>query len=513
MAEERNGSPTDGRRSSPLWYKIFGTFWVALDPKKLLLAAAGIFAMWLGWFCLSWLFMEIRHKPQRDEFTAERFQKTDITPEEAKRRADEAYFIADQRYQFMSSLAGKDPDGYFRVAPWDEYRGPNPVLMVARHLRVGGDTTTSREARFFDWILSPQAKFLVEPLAKLLSPMMCLFSPHADGWAWVYLILIAVWAAAVWAFFGGAITRIAVVQLSGQGSVTLMESLRFVASRYLHYFAAPLVPLLFVAGLTILSIILFGLIHLIPWIGELYDIIVWPFTFLIGLAMAFILVGLVGFPLMYPTISAEGSDAFDALSRAYNYVYQSPWYYAWTSLVAVLYGCLVVFVVVFMGSLVMYLTKWSVSQTPGTEYFMSRRVDHLYIHAPKSFGWRELLVSVPDLKPEASKAAHDEYMKENVSTVNPFASYLIAIWTTLAFMFVIGFGYSYFYTAGTMLYLLMRRHVDESELDEVYLEHEEPEEPMMPPAPAPTSTPPGVTMVEPPGLRQPTAPSSESPPA
>ena len=59
--------------------------------------------------------------------------------------------------------------------------------------------------------------------------------------------------------------------------------------------------------------------------------------------MAVFLVGLVGYPLMYTTISAEGdqSDTFDALSRSINYVYQSPWHYIWYWIVAVVYGAAV----------------------------------------------------------------------------------------------------------------------------------------------------------------------------
>ena len=37
----------------------------------------------------------------------------------------------------------------------------------------------------------------------------------------------------------------------------------------------------------------------------------WPLVILVGLIMAVVLVGLVGWPLMYSTISAEGSDSFD----------------------------------------------------------------------------------------------------------------------------------------------------------------------------------------------------------
>jgi hypothetical protein len=68
---------------------------------------------------------------------------------------------------------------------------------------------------------------------------------------------------------------------------------------------------------------------------------------------------------------------------------------------------------------------------------------------------------------------------------------------------VIGFAYSYFFSQGTMIYLLLRRKVDETEMDEVYLEEEEPDEALLPPS-APASAPPSgqpLQMVEAPALR------------
>src|SRR5438034_1865064 len=99
---------------------------------------------------------------------------------------------------------------------------------------------------------------------------------------------------------------------------------------------------------------------------------------------------------MYSTINTEGSDTFDALSRSYNYVFQSPWNYIWYSLVAILYGAVLVFFVVFMGSLVVYLTKWSLSQTPLTETtFPTRRIDNPFEYAPTSLHRHDLLVTNP----------------------------------------------------------------------------------------------------------------------
>src|SRR5262249_23215393 len=105
-------------------------------------------------------------------------------------------------------------------------------------------------------------------------------------------------------------------------------------------------------------------------------------------------VGLVGYPMMYPTLGAEGSDTLDALSRSYNYVYQAPWRYIWYSFLMIVYGAVVVFFVGFFGSLTVYLGKWGISQTPliGPRY-ANRSPESLFIYTPTSYGWRELLVT------------------------------------------------------------------------------------------------------------------------
>jgi hypothetical protein len=107
---------------------------------------------------------------------------------------------------------------------------------------------------------------------------------------------------------------------------------------------------------------------------------------------------------------------------------------------------------------------------------------------------------------------------------------------TLVFLMMIGFGYSYFWTAASQIYLLMRKRVDETEMDEVYVEEEMPELPPMgnigpgsTPTPTPTPTGPMSTPVDAPTLRQPevtfgtpsappatapsTAPPGDTPPA
>src|SRR5947209_18035985 len=59
MAEEQVGARKDTPRELPSWMKLFTAFKVALDPKKLLLAAAGILVMSFGWWLFSALYFSL----------------------------------------------------------------------------------------------------------------------------------------------------------------------------------------------------------------------------------------------------------------------------------------------------------------------------------------------------------------------------------------------------------------------------------------------------------------------
>jgi len=680
MVEEQVGLRSNQPRELPLWTKLFGGFKVALDPKKLLLAAAGILVMSAGWFVLSVAFYALSgNKPEWsdykgnlanysgdteqekldnawrafkqarhswnltyamaapvpsdfsnsarqgviyfDEFDAwdtyEQFDKIQdelhrldksveiagaanpklvvkgkdgpdvfiklpdgdpgvkldtlsksgkltakdivVTPgkdgklsvagvevtlvnpadldkiqkylagaktmdqvrKEARERDDQVTLKA---LDFMAySTFYLRPAGQFRTWPWFEYRGPNPYMLVTGSLKQAGAEGTGRGSPwegigFFRWLAGDEMPVLLEPLVKFLRPVVYLLSPAAGGWNRAYLILIILWTLATWAVFGGAITRMAAVQVARANEKTGMtEALRFAWARVQAYFFAPVLPLVCLAILTIF-LWLYGLVG--TWTYILGDVVVYglfaPILLLIGLIMAVVLVGLVGWPLMYSTISAEGSDSFDAISRSYSYVYQAPWNYLWYGVVALAYGAVLVFFVGLMGSLMVYLGKWGISQAPGPQ---NRAPTYLFVYAPTSFGWRDLLLhnshgveSVPVAHNNGTQglafAPTSNYWKE-MSWNNYLAAFLVSIWLYLLFLMVVGFGYSYFWSASTIIYLLMRRKVDDTELDEIHLEEEDLEEPYSAPAAAapaggkatPAEAP--VTMVESPTLRPP----------
>jgi hypothetical protein len=536
MAEERMALQEVSPRPRLPWLEIFRGFQVAMDPKKLLLAAVGIVAMYLGWWILGWLFYDLPgyREPNLDaDYPLSKYTSKGEPEDVAERNRRNDYQVALNKYNLMHETAA--PGGTLRTPFWGEDRGPNPYLLVTNQVKApeGAErgTYVGREQdRLVPWIAKGEFLVVIEPLVKLLRPLVYLVDQRAGFWQEVYFLLVIVWTVFTWAVFGGAITRMAAVQLARKDRISMVEALRFVWARIISYFTAPLIPLIF-AGVFVLLLLIFGLIHMIPWFGDIvWSGLLWPLVILAGIAMAAILVGLIGWPLMCATISAEGSDNFDALSRSYSYIYQSPWHYLWYSVVAMAYGAVLIFFVGFMASLAVYLGKWGVSRAVFAE---ARNPSNLFVYAPRSYHWRDLLLQDAMVDGQDvvinGEIKEDRYNKlvgnddnykgdDKLSFANKIGAFLVAVWVYAFFLLVLGFGYSYFWCASTIIYLLMRRKCDDTEFDEVYLEEEEPEDTYSPEAPT-TAAPqvpsgPPVTMVESPTLRPsaPPAPPTPSPP-
>lgn len=507
MAEENVELREINYRQVLPWTELFKGFQLALDPKKLILAAAGIVVMYAGWIFWSWAFFSPRKEPVESDYPLPSYTARGFGDPEAKAEALKDLHRDWYKWKLLEGVAG--PDGKLNQWPWLERRGQNPYLWVTDQQH----RATVRS----NWnFVRAQGLILVEPLVKFLTPVIYLLKPGAGFLNHLYFTLILLWNAATWALFGGAITRMAAVQLARNEKISIAEALSFTKARYLSFFSAPLFPLVLVLAILVLLVI-FGWFHLIPLVGDIIvDGLGWPLVLLAGLVMAMILVGLLGWPLMYATISTEGSDFFDALSRSYSYVYQSPWHYIWNSAVAILYGALLVFFVNFMGSLSIYLGKWAVSQTPGA-VLANREPSYLFVYAPTSFGWQELLLKgSPAMDGEGN--IDEGRLFENFHWWNYVGAGLVSIWLGLAFLMILGFGYSYFWCASTIIYLLMRRHVDDTEIDEIYIEEDELEDTYSAPAsvgmgaaaPSAGGTTP-LTMVDAPVVK-PSAVSASNPP-
>jgi hypothetical protein len=512
MADGRNSSTAP--QSTPLWREIFRGFQIALDPRKLLLAAAGIVAMTAVWWLLSLIFFNLSPQPKREDPTYSNARIQEELGSQTKPGTNEPYReedlkqIGDERFQadlarwrVLDELAG--PGGRLRTMPWYEFRGENPFTFLTRLLGSPPATWGGQLGQY----IQTAVPVLLEPLAKILLPIGYLARPNLTPLTRLYLILVLVSSILIWAFFAGVITRLAAIQYTRKGPISLKQALRFVAKRYVGYAGGPLIPLGLIA-LSVLGLIVYGLLGLIPLLGDLIIFgIGLPLILIAGAVMTFFAIGLVAYPLMFVTLSVEGdqSDALDAVSRAMNYLYTTPWRYIGYWVLALLYGAAVTFFVLFFVSLAVYLGKWAVSQTAAGIY-SSRQPDYLFIYAPQSFGWRELLtlgspyaIRLQERQVEGSQRVVFEYVPANPTSYNEaMASFyfyntwgagLIGLWLHLIFLCMVGFSYSFFWSASTIIYFLLRKINDEAELDEVY--EEELEEPigMAPPSsPAPPTS-------------------------
>src|SRR5262245_47650794 len=73
MAEDKVEQREFNVRQMLPWTELFRSFQVALDPKKLLLAAAGILFMSLGWCVLAWVFYSMSSKPEWNSYDSNEF--------------------------------------------------------------------------------------------------------------------------------------------------------------------------------------------------------------------------------------------------------------------------------------------------------------------------------------------------------------------------------------------------------------------------------------------------------
>src|SRR5262249_37918601 len=94
------------------------------------------------------------------------------------------------------------------------------------------------------------------------------------------------------------------------------------------------------------------------------------------------------------------------------------------------------------------------------------------------------------------EGAYKAYLK-TLSPWNRFGAWMVAFWLGLLFLLILGSGYAYFWTASTIIYLLLRKSVDSAEMDEVSLEEDDYEASFPPPAGAAPSGAPPQTAVKP----------------
>jgi hypothetical protein len=208
--------------------------------------------------------------------------------------------------------------------------------------------------------------------------------------------------------------------------------------------AAPVGPYAIALVLGV-PVILLGLLGNIPYAGELLTGVFLPLALVLAPFIAVILIGAVaGLNLMFPSIAYEDSDFFDAISRSFSSVYAKPWRMGFYTLAALVYGAVCYVFVRFFVFLLLWVTHG----------LLRLGLSDAKLHAiwPEP-GFTDLIGTI---------------------TVTPsdwslwIAAQLIRVWLLVVVGLMISFLISFYFSANTVIYALMRNRVDGTPLDEIY---------------------------------------------
>lgn len=321
-------------------------------------------------------------------------------------------------------------------------------------------------------------------LAALLQPPLagacgiyshfCAAATSGNWKVYLSLSLIIFGLLAIWSVMGGAITRIASLDYAKGDKVGMKDSLGYCLKKFWSYFWAPVAPIVAATFFVLLNAI-GGLVGQVKFL-EVLVALGFPLILLFSFLILFVAItGAVGSLLMIPTISADGSDAFDAMSRAYSYVLSKPINYVIYLVAAAGYGALCLIIAATVIDLLVQTSFITVGMGMGKKFdAMAGAVGGLSQPAG--------LVASYSFMTQVKMAFGPLSTKTMVFTASALLFYIVVVKLVLWSIAAAFLG-----SAQTVLYLLMRRDVDGTEVADVYVE--EVEEEIKPPEPVAETAP------------------------
>jgi hypothetical protein len=286
------------------------------------------------------------------------------------------------------------------------------------------------------------------------------YAARAIIWALQYHTLYSIVyfgvALVVIAVAGGGICRMAAMQLARDETIGPTEAARFGLKKFISLLTAPLIPvgIIFLLGLLVFIL---GLIGNLPWAGEIIIGICLIIALFVGLLITLVLIGAIGgVNLMYPAIAYEASDGFDAVSRAFGYIYARPWRMVFCTVLAAFYGGASYLFVRFFAFLLLFVT-------------------HLFLQlGVRVEGSTEGLNKLAAIWPEPTflnLLGSRAQVAQNWSESG--ASFLVYLALLIVFGLLVSFVISFYFSANTIIYALLRNKVDKSPINEISADFEE----------------------------------------
>ena len=196
------------------------------------------------------------------------------------------------------------------------------------------------------------------PVTGLFQLIGSLLGKPTWGTAGMAVASIVIWLL-LWGVAGCALSRMAAVEVAKSERTGLGSALRLAFRYVFDLVYAPGLPLLAAAFLGLIAAG-FAALSRIPGAGPAVAGALWCIPLALGFGMLLVLIGATaGWPLMVAGIAVERSDGFDGLSRAYGYIYDRPWHFVWYVIVAIVIGGIGVFAVACAADLGVLLADGS----------------------------------------------------------------------------------------------------------------------------------------------------------
>lgn len=252
----------------------------------------------------------------------------------------------------------------------------------------------------------------------------------------------------VFALAGGVVCRMAATQVCSGKTSGLKNAAKFVARRWGWYLLSPLIPLGFIlllGAVLMLAGLVFFNVPVLDVIGSLLYALMLLLGFLIALVGAALVFALV---LMPPAMSVEGTDSFDAIARAFNYVLYKPWQLAGYLVGAVVYAAAVYMVVSALAGLTIGATQGFVGVGA-------------FVGADQSSS--EAIVSAETTRYDVITGTTDPVDPGGMEATS---AWIVGVWADLLGALVLALMFSVVCCLQTQVYVLMRRSADHTPLDE-----------------------------------------------
>jgi len=297
--------------------------------------------------------------------------------------------------------------------------------------------------------------FMVGQGVAALKAFSSLLNPfHAGIVHFCISILFYVVLLAWWSYFGGVITRLTALEYGRDELPVLKDGIDMVRRKRRAYFFAPIFPLVALV-LFALANTLGGLIGSIPYVGPILMIFPGiPMWFMSTAILVFIVVlSVLSFGMMLPTISIGGKDAFEGFSSAYSYI-------LWGFGRFVCYGVIGVVV-----GIISTIAVWALCEL--FIYALLQTIEFGFIGKDSLVVYQAVV---------GGKFGPAIWPTESTSTLMRISSVFMLVALLAVRAVPMAYLFSYFFVTNTVICFLMRKHVDRIEIDEVFEEKPEEEE-------------------------------------